>query len=425
MNMKYNEIEKRLIDEFAKIETIDCHEHLPPEEYRTCLDTDVFTLFTQYTHWDLLVAGMKLHEYQELFNRDIPIETRWKKFEPFWKNIRYSSYSRAILIALEKIYGYTDINEKNYRDISEKIKESNKPGIYEKVIRKVSNIKTCLTQCGMINTGSDLLTPLMPLFYEGELFSWKTIEQTNMAKDPFKEGATVRTLDDYIDLIHEYILKCKSSGVKGFKWVVRKTEEPNRHKAIDVFNEIKSGKDFPLKEWPEFTDYNPLLDYVLNDTIRFVGEQDMPVAVHTGYWGDFRNLYPLHVIPVLYRHPNVRFDVYHLGYPWMRETIMLGHGFPNVWLNLCWVHVISERYAMNAVDELLDTMPTNKIFGFGGDYRVPIEKIYGHIVMARENIARVFAKRIEEGRMTEDDAIAIARKWFYENPKEVYRLEGI
>ena len=53
-----------------------------------------------------------------------------------------------------------------------------------------------------------------------------------------------------------------------------------------------------------------------------------------------------------------------------------------------------------------------------------MEKVYGHLVMAREDVARVLAKRIMEKQMTETQALALAHKWFWENPKELYGLRN-
>ena len=152
-------------------------------------------------------------------------------------------------------------------------------------------------------------------------------------------------------------------------------------------------------------------------------EAGLVIAVHTGYWGDFRQLDPLHMIPMLQRHPSAKFDIYHLGYPWMRETLMLGKGFPNVWLNFCWTHIISQRFAVAGLDEAIDLIPMNKILAFGGDYGVPVEKVYGHLVMAREDLAEVLARRIENGQLSETRALDLARQWLWENPRELYRLE--
>jgi hypothetical protein len=64
----------------------------------------------------------------------------------------------------------------------------------------------------------------------------------------------------------------------------------------------------------------------------------------------------------------------------------------------------------------------NKIIAFGADYGVPVEKVYGHLVMAREDIARVLARRIADGQMTDLQAIELAHKWFWDNPNELYGL---
>ena len=43
--------------------------------------------------------------------------------------------------------------------------------------------------------------------------------------------------------------------------------------------------------------------------------------------------------------------------------------------------------------------------------------------MAREDVARVLAERIEEGQMTEPQALSLARQWFFDNAVELNRLE--
>ncbi len=137
-------------------------------------------------------------------------------------------------------------------------------------------------------------------------------------------------------------------------------------------------------------------------------------------WGDFRTLDPTHLIPLIERHPHTRFDVYHAGMPWVREAGVIGKNSPNVWLNLAWCHIVSQRMTVSLLDEWLDLVPVNKIFAFGGDYGLPVEKVVGHLWMAREDIAEVLARRVKRGDMSEDRALEIARLWFYDNPLDCY-----
>jgi len=411
--MALSPLEQSLLTALESIEVIDAHEHLSPEADRVKARVDVFTLFSHYTYGDLMAAGMSESDYRATQNADLPLDYRWRLFAPYWEQIRWGSYARAALLAAAKFYGADDINEKTYVSISERMAKANTPGIYQRVLREACHIRTSLTQCGRTDLGTPLLTPVMPLLLHDlwEVESWRRISQPDLAP-----GAAIRTLDDLLAVTRAYINRVKSEGAAGLKMVSNPYGEPNRGGAYQAFEQLRTGAVSSLPY------VNPLRDYLVDEAVRFAGEQDLAVAVHTGYWGDFRTLDPLHMIPILQRHPRVRFDLYHLGYPWLRESIMLGKGFPNVWLNFCWTHIISQRFAMDALDEVIDVVPMNKIIGFGGDYGVPVEKAYGHLVMAREDMARVLARRIERGQMSEDQALALARKWLWDNPKQLYRL---
>lgn len=409
--MNLSPLESRLFAELEQIEVIDAHEHLPPENDRVGRPVDVLTLFSHYTQGDLRVAGMSETALAEMQKPALPLDYRWGIFAPYWKQIRHGCYARAALIAVRKFYGEDDINDSTYLRISERMAAANKPGIYQRVLGDACNIRTALTQCERTDLGTPLLTPVMPLVrHLWELETWEGVQRQHGSSE------AITTLDGFLAASRAYIVRVKSEGAVGLKMLSNPYESPSRASAQESFDDLRLGRvdHLPMR--------NPLRDFLVDEMIRFAGEQDMVVCVHTGYWGDFRMLAPLHMIPILERHPRVRFDMYHLGYPWVRESIMLGKGFANVWLNFCWTHVISQRFAMDALDEVIEMVPMNKVIGFGGDYNLPVEKAYGHISMAREDIARVLAARIERGLLTEDQALGLARKWLWENPKELYRL---
>ena len=413
--MNISTVTNRLLDAIREFEIIDCHEHLGPETRRLERPVDLFTLFSHYTHGDLRVAGMSEEDYQALFDQKIPLERRWMLFKPYWERIRWTSYARAALIAAEKFYGYSDINDQTYQPLSEAIQKANQPGIYQRVLGDACKIRTALTLCGETDLGTPLLTPLMPLVFRDEVGSWDKLSHPR-----FAPGATIRCMDDYLDAMREYVLRVKKQGAVGLKMHSCPFQTPDRKEAINTFEQLRSGR---LAGLPPLPETNPFLDYLVDQMIAFAGEQQLVVAVHTGYWGDFRMLDPLHIIPIIQRHPTVRFDVYHLGFPWVREALMMGKGFPNVWLNLCWTHIISQRMVVSALDEAIDLLPTNKLLAFGGDYHIPVEKVYEHLVMAQENIALVLAKRVVGHQMTENQALELAHRWFWDNPVELYHLD--
>ena len=95
--------------------------------------------------------------------------------------------------------------------------------------------------------------------------------------------------------------------------------------------------------------------------------------------------------------------------------------FPNVYLDMCWAHVISPAAARSALADWLDAVPFNKIMGFGGDYAF-VDGVYGHLIMAKENISRVLAEKVELGVFDLERAVQIAEHLLYINPKELFGL---
>ena len=416
MNMNYSETEESVLRAIEEFEIVDAHEHLSPESFRLAQKVDVFTLFIHYTKVDLLAAGFPhtngLWSQFEIHDHSIPIKKRWNMFAPYLKNIRYGSYARPAFIVVKDFYGFDDINEDNYKILSEKIKADNKPGIYHRVLREKCNIRVALTQAGRTDYDLDLLVPLMWLDVFAAVRSKKSV-----VSNAANLGEKVKSLDDYLELVRKGLEKWKSEGVVGIKMGSRPFKTPVKSQADTAFEKIMRNEK---KKLPEL---NPLYIYLIEEMLDMAADLGLVVAVHTGMWGDFRTLDPQHMIPIIERHPKTKFDIYHMGVPYVRQTAIIGKNFPNVWLNLCWCHVISPRITRTAMDELIDLVPVNKIIAFGGDYGLPVEKVYGHLVMARENIVKVLGKRIEENLLTENEAIDIAKKWFYNNPKELYNLE--
>jgi predicted TIM-barrel fold metal-dependent hydrolase len=330
---------------------------------------------------------------------------------PHLGNIRYGSYARPAFMAAKEFYGFDDINEGNYKALSERMAAANRPGIYRRVLRERCKIRVALTQSGRTDYDLDLLLPIMWVDEYAAIRTKKEIE-----KRAAKLGGGVRALDDYVDLTRKGIEKWMSEGVVGLKMWTQPYGEPDRGRAVALYDSLMRAEKKQLPEW------GPLRTYITDAMLDMASELGLVVAVHTGMWGDFRTLDPKHMIPVITRHPDTKFDLYHMGMPWVRDAGVIGKNFPNVWLNLCWSHIVSPRMTCSALDEWVDLVPMNKIIAFGGDYEKPVEKVYGHLVMARENIARVLGGRVSDGLMTEGEAIDVARKWFYHNPKGLYRL---
>ena len=390
---------------------IDAHEHLSPERVRVKQHVDVFDLFIHYTRTDLLCAGMTQAQWEQMHNIKIPDRKRWRILSKYLKEIRYGSYARPAFIYAKHL-GFDDITKDNYKDISKALQADNKPGIYKKILVDMCNIKVALTQAGRTDYDLPFMIPLMPLDMWTDVRSWETVEQRT---SELGQGAV--TIDEYLEVARKGLKKWIKEGSVGLKMASRPYDPPDRSKAVAIFDDLRRD---PKKRVP---DLNPLKSYLIEEMLDIASELDLIVAVHTGVWGDFRELDPRYMIPIFGRHPRTKFDMYHMGMPWVRDAGLIGKNNPNVWLNMCWCHIVSPEMTVSALKEWMDLVPMNKIIGFGGDYGKPVEKAYGHLLMAKENIARVLGERVDQGLLSTSEAGAIAKKWFYTNPKKLYRLK--
>lgn len=409
--MNYTQTKEKLIDAMAAMDIIDCHEHLPPEDDRTSTPQDVFTLFSHYTRHDLFSAGMDPRDYESLFHHDVPLAQRWEQFEPFWQAIRHGSYARAALLTAKEVYGINSINAKTCQELSDRIAAENTPGIYRRMLCDRCRIRASLTQCGRTDVARPLV-PVMPGVTLTQLRKRQGLEKLAEVAD----GEVPGTIGELLQLCRGIMEKWVTEGAVGVKLLSVHNVPGCRKVAEKAYQQLLDGRELE----PDQRRFEGLENFLTHEVIDIAAELDLVVAVHAGIWGDFRALDPKFMLTLAPAHPQARFDLYHLGMPFVRDTIVIGKNLPNVYLNLCWTHIISQSQSCSGIDELLDQVPVNKILAFGGDYARPVEKVVGHLHMARENFAEVFGRRIDRGPMSFDQAVAILKQWFWDNPLRLY-----
>ena len=123
-----------------EIPLVNTHEHIIPEEERTSSRIDFFTLAGHYAINDVISAGLSGDDLSVVRNPNAPTEQRWRAFEPFWKSARITGYGRALRIAIQDIYGVDQISGTTLLEINRRIEAANRPGLYEKILIRRSNI---------------------------------------------------------------------------------------------------------------------------------------------------------------------------------------------------------------------------------------------------------------------------------------------
>lgn len=413
-------------------ELADTHEHTLPEAERVRATVDLFTLISHYTINDLISAGLESRMRTELLKPEVPVSVRWKSVAPYWERARNTGYARALEIALRDIYGAEELNEQTCEAISERIRAANQKGIHERVLREKSRIRLAVLD-DSYNT--DPVKPDLPLFVTSRRFD-RFVAVSSRESLRKLEDATGRSISTLADLEraleNDFARNLKAGSMAAIKIALaysrplffRETlradaERDFEQVATDTLPPVSSNRLEQLKE----VRARRLQDYMLHRLVQLACDARITVQIHTGLQsgnGNFiPNSNPTHLVNLFFDYPEVRFDVFHAGYPYLSEMATLAKNFPNVYIDLCWMHIISPAACRRALHEYLDAVPASKILGFGGDYRY-VELTYGHSVIARENMIRVLEEKVAEGYFTNRQALGVGKRLFYDNAAELF-----
>jgi predicted TIM-barrel fold metal-dependent hydrolase len=189
-----------------------------------------------------------------------------------------------------------------------------------------------------------------------------------------------------------------------------------------VFNMMNQMPDSTFS----FDTVKPFQDYVMHRIIRLARKYSLPMQFHTGLQaGDgnyIQNSNPALLVNLFLEYRDVTFIIFHGGYPYGGEFGSLAKNFRNVFIDLCWLYIISPSYSERYLHEWIETVPANKIMAFGGDFE-NVENIFGHSLMARDVVAKVLIDKVRTGYLTEEEALYIAHRILYQNAIDVFKLE--
>ncbi len=418
-----------LLAEIRKLPVVDTHEHIIPESTRLKEQIDFFTLAAHYAINDVISAGMPKDAETLVRDQDAPIRKRWAAFEPYWKHARYTGYGRALRIAIRDVYGVEEISGATLGKINTAIADRNKPGFYDAVLRKKGGIRYALVD--------DYWNPA-PVKQETDLFvparkfdRYITVSgPESLKKAEELTGVSVTSLAGLKRAMEKSFEQSLAIGMVSVKSTMAYTRELGFAEvsvadAERDFERMASGKvKMPegfrsRRERP----FRKLEDHMFHHVTQLAEAHGKPFQIHTGILagngGFIQNTRPENLANLFYLYPKVKFDLFHISYPYIGELSSVAKLFPNVHIDFTWAHIISPTVSRRALHEFLDTVPVNKIFGYGGDYRYP-ELSYAHLVMAQENIARVLAERVAAGVYSEAEALDVTRLLMHDNAARVF-----
>ncbi len=415
---------ERILPHVMNLPIIDTHEHLPAKEERRDQNGDLFIEFMRhYFNRDLISAGMNSKDMERVMNKEGTVMERWKLLEPHWQASRFTGYARALALAARDIYDVPHIAADTIETLYARFEEGMKPGHYELVLKEKSNIVISLLDSDP-NCDKRYFRSVFRLEQFLFPFSADAIQEASGGQVP-------RTFPDWLDLCTHAVDREVSNGCVAFKigmaYFRPLSVGPATYQEAEAcFQKFSDTLHYPDWQGKPITRTRAYEDYMLHHVIRRVTHHNLPVQIHTGLQEGNGNMLPnadpLKLNNLFLEYPGTRFVLMHIGYPWHIQMTALAKNFPNVFLDMCWSHIISPNASVQALNEWLDAVPMNKICAFGGDYAL-IDGVYGHQLMARENIARSLADKMALGVMNENDAQEVARRLFLDNPYAIFGLK--
>ncbi|MEM3507649.1 MAG: hypothetical protein QXT31_08390, partial [Candidatus Bathyarchaeia archaeon] len=101
-----------LYDFIENLWITDSHEHTVQEVERVSSEADPLQIIlSQYASSDLISSGLSLEDYVRALNLNVPLKERWRVIEPFWGKAKNTTYFEVINIALNDLYGVSELDE--------------------------------------------------------------------------------------------------------------------------------------------------------------------------------------------------------------------------------------------------------------------------------------------------------------------------
>ena len=431
---------RNLREKIDKIPVVDSHEHIyMTEEEHLAHPFDFYRFFWCYIGDDLVSAGMDAELVEDFklsighprtgYREGISIDEKWKSIAPWWKYVCHTGYGQAVRRSIKKFTGFEILDESNYHEISERLDEWRKEGIYKRIFTEICGVEKAIN-CFCYYEYHEHFKELDKRFFthilhtEDFLFLNDEVRRQQLFQ---YYNADIRNLDDLVDMITRYVSEAKSEGFAGIKIGVAYMRDLSFEDVTSVEAERVLRRIFQFDGSPSLLELKPLTDFLLHRFVDAARKYELVITIHTGHQAGGPNVITnsraSQLLNLFIKNPDVRFDIFHISYPYWRELGSIVKQFPNVAVNMCWAHSISPIGARNALSEWLEMLPANKIIGFGGDIGMP-EQLWGHLDIARENIARVLTKKIVLGVYSEEDALDTAHRLLNDNPREWYRLSN-
>ena len=234
-----------------------------------------------------------------------------------------------------------------------------------------------------------------------------------------KINISLNKLEDFDDVLEKYFnslrymantIKIGSAYERSIHFLYEKNEDG---KISEIYNKIQKKEGFineiEMRRWG---------NYVVTSLLEYARKERLPVQVHTGM-ASLVETNPLYLMDIMRKFSDVKFDLFHGGYPYYHTIPGILTQRYNAYVDLCWMPILSQSATKRLLTELIEMNCTDKVFAFGGDCE-NLEGTCGALLTIKNILAEVLIEFIEAKKFSFIDAVDIGNKLLYENPKRIF-----
>jgi hypothetical protein len=415
-----------ILEYIAGLEIIDTHEHLPHCEGARPPGNDVLAEWLRhYFSCDLVSAGLSEGDLERVRDPRGDLLERWQLAEPYWHAAESTGYGRSLALAARDLYGIERVERDSIVELNRRFQEAREEGVhYEYVLKEKSRIRCSVLDS---NLDADPQFFVSAVRFDGYLMP---THRRDVVAAGHRVGFPIHSLGDWQQALEVELDRAFDRGAATLKCGLAyqrslRFDKVTQAEAEACFHELFADPHSP--PWRGMIKVGkPLQDYMMHHLLTLADRRGLTFQFHTGLQeGNGNVIYeanPVHLTNLFLEYGDVKFDVFHMGYPYMQELSNLAKNFRNVFIDMCWGHIISPTAARRALVEWLDAVPANKISAFGGDYCF-VDGVYGHQYLARRNVADALAEKVADGSFGLDRAKEIAHWLFIDTPARLFGIE--
>lgn len=398
--MNKNACFEQLLDYCSQLPIINTHSHHLSDGQLENVDLD-FILSNSYASW------MSAPPQQDVDSRREYVLAN-----------RCNSYFRWLFKGLQELYGVEVVSE-NFDQLDSLIRSAYQNKAHHlDVLKQFCGYERVILDKydhpGSDNGHGELFAPTyrINMFMNGYTSSSRD-HNGNSPYDYF-HSTKINSFDDYLSAMKTLIYQQKKSGAVALKNATAYERDQiycnkNKDLASKAFNNPNATKE----------DARNFGDYILFEIAKLAEECSLPVQIHTGL-GILDHTRAIGLRELLQAHPNVTFDLFHAGYPWTSDVLALLHNLKNVYVDLCWLPLLSTAEAKEFVKKALEISSAHRIC-WGCDTWVS-EESTGAVLAIRHVLADALSDMILGGAMDMEYAQYIAKRILHDNAKELFAL---